>query len=66
MESDGRRDGHYEGDRSRTSLPRLSVGEGVALREEGEGDSEGPNEVADDLAAWYGENRWWARAKAEG
>lgn len=50
-------DGHYEGDRSRTSLPRLSVGEGVALREEGEGDSEGPNEAAADLAAWYGENR---------
>lgn len=36
----------YDGDISWASLPRLSVGEGVALRE-GEGESDGPTGVED-------------------
>lgn len=57
----------YDGDISWASLPRLSVGEGVALRE-GEGESDGPTGVEDlgAVATWYGEKRWCARAKADG
>ncbi|OAD58355.1 hypothetical protein WN48_11317 [Eufriesea mexicana] len=39
-------DADYDGDRSCASLPRLSVGEGVALRD-GDGESDGPTGVED-------------------